>query len=48
MPTLKQNDLPHDPSVLRTVVREAAQNLGMYATVAQTGKISVGDPVLLE
>ncbi len=48
MPTLKQNDLPHDPSVLRTVVREAAQNLGMYATVAHTGKISVGDPVLLE
>jgi len=48
MPTLKQDDLPHDPSVLRTIVREAAQNLGMYATVAQAGKISVGDPVALE
>ena len=34
--------------MLRTIVREAAQNLGMYATVAQAGKISVGDPVSLE
>jgi uncharacterized protein len=48
MPTLKQDDLPQDPSVLRTIVREAAQNLGMYATVAQAGKIAVGDPVSLE
>lgn len=48
MPTLKQDDLPQDPSVLRTIVREAAQNLGMYATVAQAGKIGVGDPVSLE
>jgi MOSC domain-containing protein len=48
MPTLKQDDLPQDPSVLRTIVREAAQNLGMYATVAHAGKIAVGDQVSLE
>jgi len=45
MPTLPQADLPHDPRVLRTVVRHAAQNLGVYATVATAGTVAVGDPV---
>ncbi|MGH7934571.1 MAG: MOSC domain-containing protein [Candidatus Binataceae bacterium] len=48
MPTLPQDELPKDPSVLRTIVRESAQNVGMYASVARTGEIAVGDEVRLE
>ena len=40
-------DLPRDPGLMRTVVREADQNVGIYATVAQPGEIRVGDPVEL-
>lgn len=38
-------DLDEDRSVLRRVVREADQNLGVYATVTTPGTITVGDPV---
>jgi uncharacterized protein YcbX len=48
MTTLPQGDLPKDPSVLRTIVRDAAQNLGVYATVATAGSVSVGDEVAME
>jgi uncharacterized protein YcbX len=48
MTTLPQHDLPKDPGVLRTIVRDAAQNLGVYATIARSGEIAVGDPVTLE
>jgi hypothetical protein len=47
MVTLPQDDLPHDPRVLRTVVREAEQCLGLYATITRPGRIAVGDPVEL-
>lgn len=47
MVTLPQGDLPHDPRVLRSVVRDADQCLGLYATVARPGRIAVGDPVEL-
>jgi uncharacterized protein YcbX len=47
MVTLPQGDLPHDPKVLRTVVREAQQCLGLYASVAGGGWIAVGDAVEL-
>jgi len=47
MTTLPQGDLPKDPAVLRTVVRDADQNVGMYANVADAGAIAVGDPVEL-
>jgi hypothetical protein len=47
MTTLEQEGLRKDPSVLRTIVREAAQNLGIYADVAQAGKIAIDDPVAL-
>jgi uncharacterized protein YcbX len=47
MTTLEQEGLRKDPSVLRTIVREAAQNLGIYADVAQGGKIAIDDPVAL-
>ncbi len=48
MTTLEQIDLPKDPSVLRTIVREADQNVGSYCTVAGSGAFAVGDEVALE
>lgn len=34
-----------DPSILRTIVREANQNLGVYASVKTPGRIQIGDAV---
>jgi uncharacterized protein YcbX len=48
MTTLEQSDLPKDSSVLRTIVREAAQNVGSYATVVRAGAFAIGDEVILE
>jgi uncharacterized protein YcbX len=45
MPMHAQSGLPRDPSVLRTVVREADQCLGLYASVVETGRVDVGEPV---
>jgi uncharacterized protein YcbX len=42
------DDLPRDPGLMRTVVREADQCLGIYAQVATPGTVRVGDPVALE
>ncbi len=39
--------LPAAPSILRHIVRELDQNVGMYANVVEEGTISVGDSVLL-
>jgi uncharacterized protein YcbX len=47
MTTHEQNGLPKDPSVLRTIVRDAAQNVGVYATVVRPGAVAVGDEVRL-
>jgi hypothetical protein len=47
MVTLPQAELGKDPSVLRRIVREADQNLGLYASVAAAGPVAVGDPVVL-
>lgn len=47
MTTLEQPELPKDPSVLRTIVGQASQNLGVYASVVATGRTVVGDPVEL-
>ncbi len=41
------DDVPRDPGLMRTVVREANQNVGSYATVAQPGELRVGDVVEL-
>jgi uncharacterized protein YcbX len=38
-------DLPEDRSVLRRIVRDADQNLGVYATVTTPGRVAVGDTV---
>lgn len=42
-----QGDLPHDPTILRTIVREGGQNLGVGAHVLRAGRVRVGDEVLL-
>jgi uncharacterized protein YcbX len=45
MPTHGQLGLPRDASVLRTVVREADQCLGLYASVVAAGSVGLGEPV---
>lgn len=37
--------IPADRAVLRHVVRELDQNVGVYATVTVPGRVAVGDPV---
>ncbi|HBZ69485.1 MAG TPA: Fe-S oxidoreductase [Deltaproteobacteria bacterium] len=41
------DDLPQDASIMRTLVREAAQKLGVYARIAEPGEVAVGDTVEL-
>ncbi|MBM3675386.1 MAG: MOSC domain-containing protein [Actinobacteria bacterium] len=40
-------DLPEDRGLLRTVVRDADQNLGVYATVRTPGPVTVGEDIRL-
>jgi len=47
MTTHAQTDLPKDPGVLRSIVRQADQNLGIYASVFAEGTVSAGDLVEL-
>jgi hypothetical protein len=47
MTTQPQTDLPKDPSVLRTIVHDSNQNVGVYASVVSAGRVRVGDPVEL-
>jgi uncharacterized protein YcbX len=47
MPTLPQGDLAKEPAILRTIVRDLDQNLGVYATVVTPGAVRVGDAVAL-
>ncbi|HEX8339109.1 MAG TPA: MOSC domain-containing protein, partial [Pyrinomonadaceae bacterium] len=42
-----QAALPKDPRVLRTIVKEAGQNFGLYASVEAAGHVLVGDEVEL-
>jgi uncharacterized protein len=42
-----QQDFPKDPSVLRSIVKDADQNLGIYANVSKTGEVKLGDRVEL-
>jgi uncharacterized protein YcbX len=47
MTTLPQGSLPHDPAVLRTLVRENEGNVGVYAAVARGGTVRRGDTISL-
>jgi hypothetical protein len=38
-------DLPKDASILRSIVKHADQNLGVYCTVLAGGRVAVGDAV---
>jgi uncharacterized protein YcbX len=40
-----QAELPKDASILRTIVRDADQNLGVYASVIAAGEVRLGDAV---
>jgi hypothetical protein len=40
-------DLAEDRAVLRTIVREANQNVGVYVDVVSPGEIKAGDVVAL-
>ncbi len=42
-----QANLPKDPSVLRSIVRDADQNLGIYGSVVSSGRVAVNDTVEL-
>lgn len=45
MTTLAQGDLPKDPNVLRTIVKNNAGSFGVYASVVKPGKVSIGDRI---
>lgn len=47
MVTHPQGELPKDPRIMRTLVRETGGNLGLYATVAEAGPVALGDTVEL-
>ncbi len=47
MTTRSQPGLPDDRRIMRTLVREASQNLGQYVSVVTPGEIAVGDAVEL-
>jgi uncharacterized protein YcbX len=47
MTTHAQGDLPKDPSVLRSIVKDAGQNLGVYASVVSGGRVALNDQVEL-
>ena len=43
--TLPHHGLPNDPDILRTANKHNAGNVGVYATVVETGTVRVGDVV---
>jgi len=45
MPMHAQSGLPRDASILRTIVREADQCLGLYASVVEEGSVRLGESV---
>ena len=47
MTTQETTELPKDPSVLRTIVHDADQNLGAYARTLTSGAVKIGDEVSL-
>lgn len=47
MTTHAQKDLRKDASVLRSIVKDADQNLGLYASISKPGEVRKGDQVEL-
>jgi uncharacterized protein YcbX len=47
MPSLPQEDLAQEPAILRTIVRDLDQHLGVYASITSLGELRVSDPVEL-
>ena len=47
MTTREQPGLPRDGAVMRAMMRETAQCLGVYATVVRGGAVAVGDAVTI-
>lgn len=47
MITLPQDDLPRDPKIMRTLVREANMNMGVGLSVVEPGHVEAGDPIEL-
>ena len=47
MTTHATDGLPKDPSVLRSIVHDAGQNLGVYGAAANESRVAVGDEVEL-
>jgi uncharacterized protein YcbX len=45
MTTLPQGELEKDPQVLRTIVRDADQSVGVYGAVSAPGTVAIGDRV---
>ncbi|GGG22223.1 molybdenum cofactor sulfurase [Rhizobium wenxiniae] len=43
MTMVAQPDLPEDPDILRTIVRQRARCIGVYSGVTDEGTLSVGD-----
>lgn len=43
MVTRELEELPHDPQVMRALVRETGGELGIYASVLEPGRVAVGD-----
>lgn len=48
MTTLSQGDLPKDPNILRTIVRNNAGSFGVYASVVKPGRVNIGDIVEID
>lgn len=48
MITRQVADLPQDRQIMRTLVREAAQCLGVYATIRHGGTVNVGDELVVQ
>ena len=47
MTTQPVDELPHDPGVMRALVRETKHTAGVYAQVIEPGEARVGDPIEL-
>jgi hypothetical protein len=47
MVSLAQDEPPYDPRILKTVARENAVRLGMYAEALAPGAVRIGDSIQL-